>query len=374
MRIVRMVTALFLVIGYLSAAITAGSEQIQKNIEYQNERMEFLRNEYYSDYTPCDESKIAAFDIEEAIENGVKYNEVQFLATHNSYQIAATEEFKKLYHTLSDLTFGILSTEMAEFTMDSFTEQLELGIRGLEIDIETVDKDGDVGFIVAHNPLVDNTTSCYDFEKAVEEIKLWSDHNPGHLPVTVIIEPKKLVPPVNHMKNFTMEYVGVLEEIIREKMGESLLTPKDMIGDYENFRDMRENDGWLTLERTMGKVLFLLHDTTVTSDYIRQDESIKSQVMFPMLRFDDRDKPYASFIIDNDPGKALSHESESLERCNLIVRTRADSFPKADEKRYEKANASSSQIMSTDFPVRKDEGKFYVYSFDGYTVKLQNKA
>lgn len=373
MKIIRMITAIFLVLGHLSAAITAGSEQVEKNIEYQNERMDFLRNEYYADYTPCDESQFAAFDIDEAIENGVKYNEVQFLGTHNSYQIEATEEYKQLFRTLSDLTFGLISAETAEFTMDSLTEQLEVGIRSLEIDIETVDKEGDVSFIVTHNPQMDNTTGCYDFEKAIEEIKMWSDHNPGHLPVTVIVEPKKGVIPVNDMKNLTMEYVSVLEEIISEKMGDTLLTPKDMMGNYGSFKEMREADGWLRLEDTMGKVLFLLHDTTVTSQYIKQDESIKSQTMFPMLRFDDRNKEYASFIIDNEPGTALSHEAESIEKCNLIVRTRADSFPNADEKRYEKTNNCLSQIISTDYPVRKNESRYPVYSFDGYTVKLQNK-
>lgn len=374
MKIIRMISALFLILIHLSAAFTAGSEQTEKNIEYQNERMDFLKNEYYVDYTPCVESQFADFDIDEEIKNGVKYNEVQFLGTHNSYQIAATEEYKQLFRTLSDLTFGLISAETAEFTMDSLTEQLELGIRGLEIDIETVDKDGDVSFIVTHNPQLDNTTSCYDFEKAIEEIKMWSDHNPGHLPVTVIIEPKKGVVPVDNMKNFTMEYVKAMEEIICEKMGDSLLIPKDMMGDYESFKAMREADGWLTLEKTMGKVLFLLHDTTVTSEYIKQDESIKSQVMFPMLRYDDRDKEYASFIIDNEPDKALSHEAESIERCNLIVRTRADSFPKADEKRYEMVNNCSSQIISTDYPVRKNESGYNVYSFDGYTVKLQKNV
>lgn len=369
-KLFKMIISIFLVIYYFPASLVAGSNQIEKNIQYQDARMEYLRNEFYVDYTPCDESKFASFDIEDAIENGVKYNEVQFLATHNSYQIATTDEYRKLYYALGDLTLGIVNTEKVEFEMDSLTEQLELGIRGLEIDIETVDKKGDVSFIVTHNPLYDNTTSCYDFEKALEEIKMWSDNNPGHLPVTVIIEPKKNVPLVNNMKNFTIKYTKIFDELIRVKMKDKLLTPADMLGDYESFKELRENDGWLTLEKTMGKVLFLLHDTTVTSDYIKQDETIKTQAMFPMLRFNDRDKSYASFIIDNNPDEAIAHKEETIDRCNLIVRTRADSYPNFSDKRYEQADACSAQIITTDYPPRKSDSENHNYSFNGYTVRL----
>ena len=373
MKILKMIAAIFLVIWYFPGCFTAAGEQIEKNINYQNERMEYLKNEYYSSYTPCDESKFTSFDIEEAYENGVKYNEVKFLSTHNSYQITATEEYRNFFGYLSDLTFGLVKRETAEFNMESLTEQLEVGIRGFEIDIETVDKDGDISFIVTHNPILDNTSSCYDFEKALEEIKMWSDNNPYHLPVTVIIEPKKAVVAVNDMKNYSLEYAQETDALIRKVMGETLLTPADMMGDYANFKEMRENDGWLTLEETAGKVLFLLHDTTVTSDYINQDKSIRTQAMFPMLRYADRDKEYASFIIDNNPSQALSHEEETIDRCNLIVRMRPDSFPDFDEEKHGKADLCRAQIVSTDFPPTKGESKYGVYSFDGYTVTLQNK-
>ncbi len=371
MKLLKMIAAIFLVVWYFPGCFTAASEQVAGNIEYQNKRMEYLRSEYYTSYTPCDESRFTAFDIEEAFRKGVKFNEVQFLSTHNSYQITSTEEYRNFFEAISDLTFGLVKSETAEFNMDSLTEQLEVGIRGLEIDIETVDEEGNVSFIVTHNSVMDNTSSCYDFEKALEEIKMWSDNNPGHLPVTVIIEPKKGVVPVNNMKNYSLKYAVTTDELIRKVMGETLLTPEEMMGDYESFKQMRENDGWLPLEKTMGKVLFLLHDTTVTSDYINQDKTIKSQAMFPMMRYADRKKDYASFIIDNNPKDALSHEGESIDKYNLIVRIRPDSFPDFSDEKYEKANLCKAQIVSTDFPPTMGESKYHAYSFDGYTVKLQ---
>ncbi len=370
MRIFRALVAPFLVVYYFFSAVTAGTASAEENIRYQQERMAYLENEYYENYTPGDENRFTSFDIDEAIRDGVKYNQLQFLATHNSYQLLPTEESGKLYGAISDLTFGLVG-DTSQFENDTLTDQFEVGIRSIEIDIETVDDGENVSFIVTHNPLYDNTSSCYDFSMALEEIKMWSDNNPGHLPVTVIVEPKKLVPPVNNMKNFSLEYAKICDELIREKMGNTLLTPDDMMGEYESLKEMRENDGWLTLEQTMGKVIFLLHDNSAISDYISLDKTLRSQAMFPMLRYNDRNKPYTAFIIDNNSGEALRHEEETIGKCNLVVRVRADAFPTYNEKNYERINSLSAQIISTDFPVRKGETQFHQYSFDGYTVKLQ---
>lgn len=368
---IQAVIALIFVLILLPQTITASFAQVKTNIAFQNAHMEYLKTEYYTeDYIPCDENKIAAFEIEQAIEDGVKYNEVAFIGTHNSYQIEATEEFLKLYNAVDVVTFGIIDGETADFTMDTLTEQMQLGIRNFEIDIETVVTDDEIGFVVSHSPLLDNTSSCYDFEKALEEIKMWSDANPNHLPISIIIEPKEFLLPISGMRNFNLEYANAFDDLLREKLGETLLTPSEMMGEYASLKEMREADGWLPLEDTLGKVLVLMHDTAVTEDYINQDVSIKSQAMFPMLRFDDRNETYTSFIICNDPEDALENKPEAIDKCNLIVRTRADSYPTFSDERYELANQCGSQIISTDYPFRAGENKNHVYSFGGYTVKL----
>ncbi|MBQ7296157.1 MAG: hypothetical protein IJW86_08220 [Clostridia bacterium] len=355
----------------LPSAISAGYETVDENIAYQSEHMRYLKEEYYTDsYVPCDESKIAAFDISQAIASGVRYNEVAFLGTHNSYKIGATEQYKKLYDALDVATFGIIGSETADFAADTLTQQLELGIRNLEIDIETVVSDSGADFVVSHIPYLDNVSSCYDLALALSEIKLWSDNNPGHLPVSVIIEPKKAVVPVGGMRGFNIDYANELDALVRNVLGETLLTPKEMMGEYSSFKEMRENDGWLPLGDTMGKVLVLLHDCSATDKFIKQDETIKSRAMFPVLRYNDRNERYTSFILDNEPDTALKHEKESIDKCNLIVRTRADSFPDFSEERYELINKCRSQIVSSDYVVKYGETPYHTFSFDGYTVKL----
>ncbi len=370
-RAVLSLVAILLVL--LPSALAAGYEQADKNIAYQQEHMRFLKEEYYSEnYVPCDESKIADFDIDKAVASGVRFNEVAFLGTHNSYKSGATEEYKKLYDALDVATFGLVGSETADFAADTLTKQLEVGIRNLEIDIETVVGD-EIYFAVSHMPYLDNVSSCYDLALALEEIKLWSENNPNHLPVSVIIEPKRAVVPIGGMRGFNIEYANILDNLVREIMGDELLTPADMMGDYASFGEMRENDGWLPLGETMGKVLVLLHDCSATDKFIKEDQTIKSRAMFPVLRYEDRNKSYTSFILDNEPDIALRHEQENIGDCNLIVRTRADSFPNFSDERYELIAQCSSQIISSDYAPKAGETPYHTFTFDGYTVKLINK-
>ena len=63
--------AMLLLVLFVSSVI-AGFIQIDKNTEYQDKHLEYLKNEYYNgSYAPCDEQKLADFDIEKAFSEGV---------------------------------------------------------------------------------------------------------------------------------------------------------------------------------------------------------------------------------------------------------------------------------------------------------------
>lgn len=354
---------------YVSSEVS-GFLQIKKNIEYQNNHLEYLNNEYYTEsYTPCDEQKIADFDIEKAFGDGVKINEIAVIGTHNSYQMLPTPQKYAFEKYLMFLSGGKKGTKL-NFEMDPYTAQLEYGVRNLEIDIETVDKDGKVSFVVTHSPISDNTSSAYDFAKGLYEIALWSDNNPNHLPVYLLIEPKGEVPSVNNMKNFSVGYAEKLDLIIREVLGDRLLTPKQAMGDYKSFEEMRMADSWPSLKEAAGKIIVLLHPCNVTDEYISIDDTLNSQAMFPMLRFDGIDKPYASFILDNDPETATVNNKKTVIEKNLMVRTRADNYPVFSDERYRCADDCGSHIITTDYPPRNVRAQEHVYDFDGYMIKL----
>ncbi len=359
-----------ILLSLFAATCVAGFAQVDKNTQYQVNHLEYLRNEYYTDsYIPCDEQKLADFDIEEAFAQNVKINEIAIMGTHNSYQTTETLPNRMLMKMLSIITFGALQ-DKTDFAMDTFTDQLEHGVRNLELDIETTDKKGEISFVVSHIPILETVSSAYDFSKALEEIALWSDNNPGHLPVYLLIEPKSFVPPVNNLKGFTIDYALELDKVIREILGDRLLTPKDAMGDFATLEAMRMNDSWPTLESAAGKIIVLMHTCNVTPEYIAVDESISTQAMFPMLGFADIDKPYASFILANKPKSAAMNKNKTIGEKNLMVRTRADSYPTFSDERYAYADECGSQIITTDYPPRTVRENEHTYTFDGYVIKL----
>ena len=194
------------------------------------------------------------------------------------------------------------------------------------------------------------------------------------MPVAIIIEPKTLFIPMENMKFFNLDYALVLEELLRNALGDKLFTPKDMLREYNSFAEMRFADDWCEAEDMLGKVLVLLHDTAVTEEYIALDESIKTQAMFPMLRYDDKDLSYASFLLINDPTEALEASEEIIGEYNLIVRTQVDTFTSVSQEKRENAMLSGAQILSTDYPVRNDlTAESYAVSFDNSKmVRINN--
>lgn len=344
---ISLITAFFTV-------LSVNAELFETDKINQINRMEALEQAYVNgEILPVDEADFFAGDLEKEVEAGMKFNEVSFLATHNSYQSPATDVSKKLFSGLSGLTFGIYDGANAQFWSETPTDQLNCGIRSLEIDIETFDRDGEISFTCMHSPYFEMSTYFGDFALGMKEIAMWSDNNPNHLPVTIIIEPKIAFLPMKDMKFFNIDYAVELDKVLRETLGEKLFTPADMLRDYKSFGEMRSADDWCKISDMQGKILVLLHEGSVTEKYIDIDPSIKTQAMFPMLRPKDADRDCASFILCNKPRELLGIRDEFDEK-KLIARTRADLFGSVSEETRKQAFESEAQIISTDYPPRTD--------------------
>lgn len=362
---------LFIFIG-LPGVICENISAREVNITEQIERIQTLSENYANgNYEKADESALAGFDVEKAYADGVKFNEVAYIATHNSYQLESVPSYQQIYRNLETVTFGLVDGNAPLYNSDTLTEQFNAGIRSIELDIETVVDGDDVSFVCSHSPLIDMTSSCYDFELALEEIRMWSDVNPRHLPITVIVEPKQFFLLDDGMRFLNLEYANKVDELLREVFGDKLITPADMMGHHATLKEMREADDWLTLEDCAGKVVVLLHDTAVTNQYIKQDESIKSQAMFPMLRYNSRDKDHASFLIVNNPDDIAKYSQELIYEKNLVVRTRVDSYGSYNEEDRRLTLESGAQILSTDYPPRADmSGVEYYVDFVNGAAKV----
>lgn len=374
-RAIRFVPALFATVIAFSSVFSASLETLEADKAEQVSRIASLEQAYMSgEIAPVDENGIYDGDLAEALESGIKFNELSFLGTHNSYQKVIIEETKKLYESLSALTFGLYSAENLDFESETLTDQLNCGIRSFEIDIETFDRDGEISFTCMHNPYFEMSTSCYDFSLAMKEISMWSDNNPGHLPITLLVEPKSIFIPLEDMEFFNIEYAEALDDTLRETLGDKLFTPADMQRDYASFGEMRAADGWCEVKDMLGKVVVLLHDCSATEKYIAIDPAVKTQAMFPVLREGDVDRDCASVILCNKPEKLLKIKEDIINNRKIMVRTRADQFNRISEDARKNAFASGANIISTDYPVRTDTGYGdYVVTFGGKTTVRPNK-
>lgn len=365
--IVRFVPLIAATLSLLLSIPSAGAQRLSEEIAQQVERVSALEQAYEAgEIAPVDQNKFFNENLEEALSSGLKFNELRYTATHNSYETPAIDEVKKLFSNLSELTFGLVDAKTADFYSPTLTDQLCAGIYSLELDIEVLDNNGDITFTCMHAPQFQMNTSCYDLELAMKEIKMWSDNNPDHLPITIIIEPKDSFLPMKNLKALDVDYALELDKMLHRALGDKLFTPADMMRDYESFGAMRRADDWCEVKDMLGKVLILMHDCRTTQDYIELDESIKTQAMFPILRENDFERDCASFIILNKPVEEWDLINEAINEKKFIVRTRADKFTEVSEERCEYAFNSGAQIISTDYPVKLTSAQ------DDYTVSFGN--
>lgn len=349
----RLIPLLIGLITLASSLMDANFERLDTEIEEQVQRIEALEKAYANgEIAPVDRNKFFDGDLQAELDAGLKFNELRYTATHNSYQTESVDVLKQIYGKLSELTFGLVPVTMADFVSPTLTDQLNSGIYSFEIDIEVFDRDGDISFTCMHSPCLEMTTSCYDFALGMKEIAMWSDNNPGHLPITVIIEPKAFFIPMENMKALNLYYAKELDKTLRTTLGDRLFTPDDMLRGYESFGEMRRADDWCEAEDMLGKVLILLHDCGTTQGYIDLDPTLRTQAMFPMLRANDIDRDCASFLLINKPEGEFDDIQKALEN-KFVVRTRVDEFTNISEKRREKAFESGAQILSTDYPVKQ---------------------
>lgn len=351
--IVRFVPLIAATLSIFFSLPSLGAEKLKDEIAEQTRRIAALEQSYSNaEIQPVDQNAFFKGNLSEELAKGIKFNELRYTATHNSYETPNLDEVKQLYANLSELTFGLISAKTGDFSCPTLTDQLSAGIYSLELDIEVSDQNGNITFTCMHAPRIQMNTSCYNLELGMKEIKMWSDNNPGHLPITVIIEPKDFFIPMENLKSLNITYAQQLDSMLRRTLGSTLFTPADMMRDYKSLGAMRRADDWCKVSDMLGKVLILMHECNTTEKYIDLDESLKSQAMFPMLREGDLKRDCASFIILNDPERFLQIFDEAINTQKLIVRTTADSFGSISEKRRELALNSGAQIVSTDYPVK----------------------
>jgi len=302
-------------------------------------------------YEPIDEQNLANFDIESS---ELKLNEFSVLATHNSYKTMPT---MYISYPLSWL-FG-QKVKNGWYEMQPFTEQLNQGYRGLELDVCCYDNK----FLLMHSPIDDWNTHSPDFALALKEIKLWSDANPGHVPIHLMLQVRNQFSPYTYkFQRMTTERLQAMDALIEQVFGDAVITPKSIKGEHATLNEAVKTHPWPKVKDSLGKVYFtiLFDSPKIEANYLDIDPTFATQQAFVFIRPKETPKSYSAFILaDNPQAEGLV----SLKEQGYILRTRIDEQFDHSPERFQAAIKLGATVLSTDYPI----GNKYE---DGYVCKL----
>ncbi|WP_250564215.1 phosphatidylinositol-specific phospholipase C1-like protein [Sphaerisporangium fuscum] len=306
----------------------------------------------------------------------VRLNQIQVIATHNSYHRELTDAEKDVQRR-TDANWWNLAYSHAALPVQFSRER----VRSIELDIFpdpqgglytaplvrrdaglAVDPDPDLakpGMKVLHWADHDYGTSCSTLVKCLRQVREWSTANPGHVPVPILLEFKQTDPAMEALggaksPKWDTTLMDRLDAEIRSVFPKNaLVTPDDIRRPGLTLEQSVLKYGWPALASSRGKVLFLMDNQAadVQGPYTDGRPNLEGRVLFTNSR---PGRPDAAFVEQNEPGGANTAQIQDLVAKGYFVRTRADvPFTEArsgDTSRLAAALASGAQVVSTDFP------------------------
>lgn len=325
-------------------------------------------------------SKAAVYLVEN---DSLSVNQIQILASHNSYKIRTEDTIIKFLGTLGSLLPSNLDPADLDYTHENFDVQMSnYNIRGLEIDIYNDPVGGDFynrkmnsfvnlpessgepsllspGLKVLHIKDVDYKTHYFTFKQSLQAIKDWSKAHPNHLPLFVNIETKSDSPGdeatlaqlgFRSAVQFDADAVSKIDEEFKSIFGNDLkgiITPDLLRGNLATLNEVVTTQKWPRLGECRGKIFFILQGQ-LTPFYKSSSSMLSGRVMFT---YETNINPFSVFMIYNDPVSAQNTIRQRVEQ-GYIVRTRSDVFQEARDGDYSRLNlalSSGAQIISTDY-------------------------
>jgi hypothetical protein len=300
-------------------------------------------------------------------------NQIQVIGSHNSYKQAIDPKLFAILHKADSATFNKIDYEHA-----TLTEQLDLGLLALEIDVYADTQGGkyahpkgldlapgqppydpaglmkEPGFKVFHIQDLDYRSNAPTFKLALQELKKWSLAHPTHNPVFITMNAKSEAlprPGLTVPEPFTPAVFDALDKEIRDYLGaDKLITPDQVRGQYATLESAVLHRNWPTLRAAQGKFIFVLDEVgEKRATYLRGHPSLKGRVLFADA---EPGTPEAAIHIMNSAKKDLG-AIKALVQKGYIIRTRADSDTQEarrnDKSSFEAAMQSGAQIISTDY-------------------------
>lgn len=354
-----------------------------------------------------------------------KINEIQVLGTHNSYAMPVDPAVSEIMGPIFEKMYAQYSANMSEEQMakfkeyhpntmsfeemlkydhPDFQEQLNAGLRSLEMDVyydptgnrftkpasyevlkqkgvtnlAPFDVDGlkQPGFKLLHMADIDFRTHYATYELGLQDLKKWSDANPKHAPIFIMIEAKDsgvpLLPNSAEVLPFNDKAFAELDSVTAAILKrDKLITPDDVRGDFKSLEEAILAKNWPTVKESLGKFIFLLLPSAAgmssENGYIKNHPILENRIMFVQSEIG---QPHAAFLL-LDNSLIRKKDIQDAVKKGYLVRTRSDietyEAKVNDMSRAKAAFESGAQIISTDF---FKEGN--TYGTD-YRVKMPNE-
>jgi hypothetical protein len=351
-----------------------------------------------------------------ALHPSLRLNQIQVVGTHNSYHLepfpavlalAQSEPFRRAFPSALSATTGYSHPSLTDQLTRQNVRQLELDLfpdplgghfseplgqtlalrRGekLPTDLHAIAPLTAPGLKILHKPEFDYRTNTPSFVSALRELRAWSQKNPGHIPVLVLIELKTngpasgvltaitdphertLVAAFPASPAWTDDQLATVEaEILSVFPLEKILTPAEVRGDAPTLRDAILTRGWPELEAVRGRVMFALDNENALRDrYLALPSRRTERLLFVSVP---PEHPEAAWMKINNPVRDFTRIQEMV-RAGFLVRTRADEELREaktnDTSRRERAFASGAQFVSTDFPAPDPRYSDYCVTLPG---------
>lgn len=338
----------------------------------------------------CDlESPSGAPDCTRAAVDALPMNAIQAIGTHNSYKMAIAPNEMALVRGANPKAADTL-----DYSHAPLVRQLEAGARQLELDLAN-DPDGGLyaaplghrmagkdaapydftplrapGLKVLHVPDIDYRSTCATFVACLKEIRAWSQANPDHLPILILLNLKEdgvKLPGAVTPPPFDARAMDAVDAEIRSVFHDrALITPDQVQGRHATLREAVAAGGWPRLKAARGRVMFACDCGPEQVALYRGDRrSLEGRVAFVNI---EESSPAAAYITLNEPKEQAVRIAAAV-KAGLIVRTRADADTLEaranDTSRQGAAFASGAQYVSTDYMVPDTRFGAYVAKLPG---------